>query len=64
MALREHRGMPDEGGDPACWLSQVCEECGQLVERPREHHCAPDELVPAPGPEGVVRAAPPTTGDP
>jgi rubrerythrin len=20
------------GGDPVCWLSQVCEECGLLVE--------------------------------
>lgn len=23
---------PDEGGDPACWLNQVCEECGRLIE--------------------------------
>jgi uncharacterized protein YeaO (DUF488 family) len=23
-----------EGGDPACWLSQVCPECGALIERP------------------------------
>ena len=21
-----------EGGDPACWLSHVCPECGALVE--------------------------------
>jgi hypothetical protein len=20
----------DEGGDPACWLDQVCEECGRI----------------------------------
>jgi hypothetical protein len=22
----------DQGGDPACWLSHVCPECGALVE--------------------------------
>jgi rubrerythrin len=22
-----------EGGDPACWLNQVCPECGQFTER-------------------------------
>jgi rubrerythrin len=24
--------MSDEGGDPACWLQNVCPECGFLVE--------------------------------
>ncbi|MFB7469902.1 hypothetical protein [Kitasatospora sp. NPDC056184] len=31
----------DEGGEPACWLDRVCEECGKLRERsgpgPCEH---------------------------
>ncbi|GAA1350312.1 hypothetical protein [Saccharothrix algeriensis] len=22
----------DEGGDPVCWLSRVCPECGAFVE--------------------------------
>lgn len=24
-----------EGGDPACWLAQVCADCGTLTENPR-----------------------------
>lgn len=24
--------MSDEGGDPACWLANVCAECGLLIE--------------------------------
>ncbi|MFF7453323.1 hypothetical protein [Kitasatospora sp. NPDC008115] len=31
----------DEGGEPACWLDRVCDECGRLRERsgpgPCEH---------------------------
>jgi rubrerythrin len=23
---------PIEGGDPACWLSRVCPECGRLAD--------------------------------
>jgi rubrerythrin len=23
----------DDGGDPACWLGQVCPECGRFTER-------------------------------
>ena len=23
----------EEGGDPACWLGQVCPECGRFTER-------------------------------
>jgi uncharacterized protein len=30
-----------QGGDPACWLDQVCERCGRFVERPDDHECAP-----------------------
>lgn len=29
----------DEGGDPACWLSQVCPECGAFVEDDVPHEC-------------------------
>ena len=27
------------GGDPACWLARVCEECGRLMEDNVAHHC-------------------------
>lgn len=27
----------DEGGDPACWLNQVCPDCGHLTENAT--HC-------------------------
>jgi hypothetical protein len=23
----------EEGGDPACWLGQLCPECGAVVDR-------------------------------
>ncbi|WP_195910961.1 hypothetical protein [Streptomyces kaniharaensis] len=29
----------DEGGEPACWLDQVCPECGLLHERPGPGAC-------------------------
>ncbi|KAA6212797.1 DUF309 domain-containing protein [Streptomyces albofaciens JCM 4342] len=29
----------DEGGDPACWLDQVCPECGRISDRPEEPGC-------------------------
>ncbi|MFJ6141193.1 hypothetical protein [Kitasatospora sp. NPDC092286] len=29
----------DEGGEPACWLDRVCEECGRLRERPGPGRC-------------------------
>jgi hypothetical protein len=28
----------DLGGDPACWLDQVCDACGALIER-EPHDC-------------------------
>lgn len=31
------------GGDPVCWLSRVCPECGRFIEDPRvdpESHCS------------------------
>jgi hypothetical protein len=34
------------GGDPACWLDQVCEICGAVVDDP-EGHCPPEPETPA-----------------
>ncbi|HEY1990595.1 MAG TPA: hypothetical protein VGG43_14085 [Acidimicrobiales bacterium] len=31
---------PVLGGDPACWLHQVCDTCGALVGRDNAHACA------------------------
>lgn len=28
-----------EGGEPACWLNQVCEECGRVREDPSRSDC-------------------------
>ncbi len=36
----EPRMDEDAVGDPACWLHQVCDTCGALVEREAEHDCA------------------------
>ena len=33
-----HRAV-DEGGDPACWLDQVCDDCGRIRERPGSAVC-------------------------
>ncbi len=37
----------DRGGDPACWLDQVCDACGALIET-ADHACpvAPDPPAP------------------
>ena len=29
----------DQGGDPVCWLNQVCPECGLFVEPPMPDTC-------------------------
>ncbi|MEU1284080.1 hypothetical protein [Kitasatospora sp. NPDC005856] len=29
----------DEGGESACWLDRVCQECGRLRERPGPGSC-------------------------
>jgi hypothetical protein len=35
------REPPDaEGGDPACWVDQVCPVCGRLSERLPSGRCA------------------------
>lgn len=30
---------PAEGGDAACWLGRVCDDCGALNEGPRSLPC-------------------------
>lgn len=50
--------MDEEGGDAACWLGGVCDECGALIERNGEHRCVRaarlGHVDPGPGPDGVV----------
>ncbi|MDK3258585.1 hypothetical protein [Blastococcus capsensis] len=29
----------DDGGDPACWLSRVCPECGGLADEDPPTRC-------------------------
>jgi GNAT superfamily N-acetyltransferase len=29
----------DDGGDPACWLSRVCDHCGALIDSAEPHRC-------------------------
>ncbi|MFF8769337.1 hypothetical protein [Kitasatospora sp. NPDC015120] len=42
----------DEGGEAACWLDRVCDECGKLRERsgpgPCEHCGADDRRTAGP----------------
>lgn len=33
------RATLDEGGDPACWLGQVCPECGKFTEQVAPKKC-------------------------
>ncbi|GCD33395.1 hypothetical protein OEIGOIKO_01114 [Streptomyces chrestomyceticus JCM 4735] len=53
----------DEGGDPACWLDQVCQECGRITDRPAEpgcEHCGAGSaaaVADAPEAEGRTMAA-------
>jgi len=30
---------PDEGGDPACWMHRVCQECGRLADEDPPTRC-------------------------
>ncbi|GAA5609236.1 hypothetical protein Spla01_00366 [Streptomyces platensis] len=49
-----HRAV-DEGGDPACWLDQVCDACGRIRERPGSavcEHCGAPTPTPPPTPTG------------
>ncbi|MDQ0381178.1 hypothetical protein [Amycolatopsis thermophila] len=32
MTPEEREQVPDEGGDPACWLARVCPECGLVAD--------------------------------
>jgi hypothetical protein len=36
----EPRRTEPEGGDPACWVDQVCPACGRLTERRPDGRCA------------------------
>jgi rRNA maturation endonuclease Nob1 len=37
---RHHQPPPSEhGGDPVCWLEQVCMACGRLVEPDEDGSC-------------------------
>lgn len=29
----------DQGGDPACWLHMICDDCGAVLEDGVEHVC-------------------------
>ncbi|MGW7578555.1 DUF309 domain-containing protein [Streptomyces sp. NPDC054765] len=57
----------DEGGDPACWLDQVCAACGRIRERPRSavcEHCGAGPGEPAAGAEpGTAGEGPGTAGE-
>jgi len=61
-AGREHnRGMSEvsEGGDPVCWLSQVCDACGGMRSRPAPAPCERCGAVPESGQEEIPPAADP-----
>ena len=36
---REGATTEDLGGDPACWLHQVCEVCGAFIDHGEDHVC-------------------------
>jgi rubrerythrin len=36
---RDQADPPDGGGDPACWVSRVCPECGRLDDGPPPARC-------------------------
>jgi hypothetical protein len=38
--------MSDEGGDPACWLDSVCDQCGGFIDRDEEHVCRTTRPIP------------------
>ena len=40
------RPMTDEGGDPACWLHRVCDDCGAVIEDD-DHRCRGEDETPA-----------------
>ena len=45
-----------EGGEPACWLNQVCEECGRVREDPSRADCEHCGHDPGAGPRTETRA--------
>jgi rubrerythrin len=37
---RSRAELPDgEGGDPACWMHRVCQECGRLADEDPPTRC-------------------------
>ena len=57
QAARRHVDGVSEGGDPVCWLEQVCDACGAMRENPSATACARCG-TPFPGPEGAPAATP------
>jgi hypothetical protein len=48
----------EQGGEPACWLNQVCEECGRVREDPSRadcERCGHDPLTVHAGESGAQR---------
>jgi DNA-binding MarR family transcriptional regulator len=40
---------PDDGGDPACWLTRVCSACGRLDDGPPSDRCPGCGALPGAG---------------
>jgi hypothetical protein len=39
MVAEFRRVTEEQGGDPACWLEQVCDRCGAFVDAAEPHRC-------------------------
>jgi hypothetical protein len=62
--LEHNKGMSEmtEGGDPVCWLSRVCDECGAMRERPAPAPCDRCGAVPGAQQSDVPPAPAPRSG--
>ena len=61
QARPRRRSVSDLGGDPACWLDQLCEACGAVLEKDVAHQCqraGADKTAPRalPNPDRPARA--------
>ncbi|MBY8881231.1 hypothetical protein [Actinacidiphila acidipaludis] len=56
-APRRHDDGVTEGGDPVCWLEQVCDECGAMREDRSAAACARCG-TPFPCPGGAAAVTP------